>query len=168
MLNQVLMSLLNKSLKPTYKVWVYTSSSEFNAAQIEQINQLAHSFTSSWESHGDPVIGGIEILYNRFVFIYADDCDGHLCGRAQDAQVRFIKELESNLNLELLNRMNIAYKMAHKSIEVLPMTQFSALLKTIENSNDLIVYDNTVANFSDFETKWELPIAQTWMARLLN
>lgn len=162
------MSLLNKSLKPTNKVWVYTSSKEFNAAQIDQINQMAHSFSSTWKSHGALVIGGIEVLYNRFVFIYADDCDGHLCGRAQDAQVRFIKELESSLNLELLNRMNIAYKIAYKTIEVLPMPQFSALLKTIENSNDLIVYDNTVANFSEFESKWELPITQTWMARLLN
>lgn len=162
------MSLLNKLLKPTYKVWVYTSSTEFNANQIEQINQLADSFTGSWESHGSPVIGGIEILYNRFIFIYADECAGNLCGRAQDAQVRFIKDVESNLKLELLNRMNIAYKIAHKSIEVLPMTQFSTFVKTLDNSDELIVYDNTVANYSEFESKWELPISQTWMSRLLN
>jgi hypothetical protein len=160
------MLLSNNTLKPTYKVWVYTSSNAFTSENVDQIYQFAQQFLSSWESHGAPVIGGIEILYNRFVVIYADDCDGHLCGRAQDAQVRFIKEIEPILGVSLMNRMFVAFKTDKGEVEVLPVSEFSSYVKTIANNGDLTVFDNTITSISEFNSKWETNLSNTWMARL--
>ena len=37
-----------------------------------------------------------------------------MCGRAVDAQVRFVKELDEQLNLDLLNRSKIAFNINEK------------------------------------------------------
>lgn len=160
------MLLLNKTIKPSTKVWIYTSHSSLETSQIEQLNGLAQQFINSWESHGAPVIGGIEILYNRFVVIYADDCDGHLCGRAQDAQVRFIKEIEPILGVSLMNRMLVAYKTDKGEVEVLPMNEFSSYIKTKADNANITVFDNTITSMGEFNSKWETSLSNTWMARL--
>jgi hypothetical protein len=160
------MLLLNKTIKPSTKVWIYTSQSALQATQLEQLNALSQTFLNSWESHGAPVEGGIEILYNRFVVVYADDYDGHLCGRAQDAQVRFIKEIEPILGVSLMNRMLVAYKTDKGEVEALPMSEFSSYVKTIANNGDLTVFDNTITSIGEFNSKWETNLSNTWMARL--
>ena len=100
-----------KEFKSTDKVWIYTSSEAFSDAQIAIIDGYATNFLHGWESHGASVKGTVKILYKRFILIAADDCDGSMCGRAQDAQVKLMKALEEELQISLLDRMLIAFKM---------------------------------------------------------
>jgi hypothetical protein len=157
----------NPNYRTTDKVWIYSAAVAFTAEQISVISKISTAFLNQWESHGSPVRGGVEILYNQFVVVIADDCDGHLCGRAQDAQVRLIKELEEVTGCTLLNRMLVGYRNASNEVQVTTLQQFSTLLQSVDEPEKIIVFDNTVTSYGDFLTRWETGVVNTWMNRLL-
>ncbi|MEK6615549.1 MAG: hypothetical protein AABZ32_05485, partial [Bacteroidota bacterium] len=95
---------------PHSRVWIYQSSQEFTPAQLKTVEELKNVFLRQWESHGNPVKGKIETLHNRFIVVMIDESDEKSCGRSVDASIRFMKELEQELNVSLLNRMLVAYK----------------------------------------------------------
>jgi hypothetical protein len=157
----------NPNYRPSDKVWIYTSDRPLTENQLSIIKDLSGTFLNQWESHGAPVRGGIEVLYDHFLVVIADHCDGHLCGRAQDAQVRLMKELEEAAKCSLLNRMLIGYKSAQNEVTVSTLQQFSTALQAYEKPEKLIVFDATVTNYGDFVSRWETELNTTWMSRLL-
>jgi hypothetical protein len=158
----------NPNYRTSDKVWIYTSPAPFSEDQQLLLKKLSETFLNQWESHGAAVRGGVEVLYNHFIIVIADNCDGHLCGRAQDAQVRLMKEMEEAAQCSLLNRMLIGYKLSNSAVKVNTLQDFGTYLQTIENPDKLIVFDTTVTNYGDFVTRFEAPLSTTWMNRFLS
>ena len=152
--------------KATDKIWIYTSSVEFSDSQIAIIDGYATNFLHGWESHGSSVKGTVKILFKRFILIAADDCDGSMCGRAQDAQVNLMKALEAELQISLFDRMIIAFKNDEGKVDVTPMNNFQELLASNTFSKDTIVFNNMITHVGEFAEKWEVPVRDSWHAQL--
>ncbi len=155
-----------ENFKATDKIWIYTSSVEFSNEQINIIDGYATNFLHGWESHGASVKGTIKILYKRFIAIAADDCDGSMCGRAQDAQVKLIKALEEELNISLLDRMLIAFRNESGKIEAVPMIEFQNLLSADKVNSNTIVFNNMITQVGEFD-KWEVPVQESWHQQII-
>ncbi len=156
-----------KDFKPTDKIWIYTSSEEFSDEQINIIDGYATNFLHGWESHGASVKGTVKILYKRFILVAADDCDGSMCGRAQDAQVKLMKALEEELSVSLLDRMLIAFKNDEGKVDVTTMNNFQDLLASKTFTEDTIVFNNMITVVGDFD-KWEVPVKDSWHNNLIT
>ena len=155
------------SFKESDKVWIYTSSVEFTEEQINIIDGYATNFLHAWESHGARVNLTIKILYKRFIAIAADDCDGSMCGRAQDAQVNLIKQLEQELKISLLDRMLLAYRDENKLIRVVSMPEFQKLVESKSVSDETVVFNNMITLVGEFN-KWEVPASESWHKQLIS
>ena len=155
-----------ENFKESDKVWIYTSNVEFTEEQINVIDGYATNFLHGWESHGASVKGTIKILYKRFIAIAADDCDGSMCGRAQDAQVNLIKQLEQELKISLLDRMLLAYRDENKLIRVVSMSDFQKLVQDKAISQETVVFNNMITLVGEFD-KWEVPASGSWHAQLI-
>jgi hypothetical protein len=154
--------------KASDKVWVYTSPQKFSQEQKDTILSSAQHFLNSWESHGDKVKGEIGIAYDHFVIIIADDCGGSMCGRAQDAQMRFIKEVGEEIGQDLTDRMQLAYKVAEDAVAVKPMPAFKAEIANGGINGDTVVFNNMVTTYGEFGDKWEVPLVESWHKQLLG
>lgn len=157
------------NFKASDKVWIYTSPLRFTAEQKDIILRRADEFLKGWESHGSLVKGEIGVLYDHFIVVIADDCDGDMCGRAQDAQIRFIKELGIELGLDLTNRMQLAYRLeeSDRSITVKEMALFKKEIQAGRIGANTIVFNNMITTVGEFESKWEVPASESWHAQLL-
>jgi hypothetical protein len=153
--------------KPSDKIWIYTSNEEFSDEQISIIDGYATNFLHAWESHGASVKGTVKILHKRFILVAADDCDGSMCGRAQDAQVKLIKALEEELDITLLDRMLIAFKNDEGKVDVTSMNNFQELLKSKTFSEDTIVFNNMITLVGEFDM-WEVPVKESWHNNLIS
>ena len=91
------------------KVWLYQCSRPLQKAEITAIRNVAEEFLSDWESHGIPVEGAIDVVKDHFIRIAAFTDEPSMCGRAQDAQVNFVKEIELKLSLVLTDRLELAF-----------------------------------------------------------
>lgn len=157
------------SFKSSDKVWVYTSPDKLTSEQKALVLQRAKDFLNGWESHGSAVKGEIAIVYDHFIVIMADNCDGSMCGRAQDAQVRFIKEIGAELGFDLTNRMQLAYRV-EESDDLISVKEMAAFKKEIEAGRigeQTIVFNNMVTTVGEFESSWEVELTKSWHAQLL-
>lgn len=154
---------IHNELNNNSKTWCYTSNKPFTSSQINTIKQLSQTFLDQWESHGKKVKGSIQIVNSQFIVIMADPCGDDMCGRAQDASIRLIKELEQELGLVLMDRANVAIEYAGK-IEVKSFVDIRRDLTNNLLSEDTIFYDGLINTKEDFEKSWKRPIKGSWLA----
>lgn len=146
------------------KLWMYQSSRPLTNQEKELFNASSEAFLSSWESHGIPVQGSIDLINDHFIRVAAYTDEPSMCGRAQDAQVRLAKELEQLLGIELTNRMLVAFEDGGE-VTSSSVSELDDLVKRGEITTETIVFNNLVNSKADFEKNWKLPIKETWLER---
>lgn len=153
-------------LSDNSKVWIYTAERNFTESESQFIVQKSNDFIAQWESHGSAVKGHIEIRYNRFIFIYADDQGDTLCGRATDTSVRFIKDLESSLSISLMDRTLIAYKEI-ETVQTVSFLEFQSMIAEGNITEESIIFNNLITSKVDL-INWETTPQNSWHKQLFS
>ena len=148
------------------KVWVYQSDRHLDKDEENYLRVKLDDFVSEWESHGNLLKGTFDIFHNLFVVFFVDEQGDTMCGRAQDASVNMMKQLEQELELTFLDRMVQSYQKGDQA-EVLKVNDFATLLADKEIDENTIVYNNMVTTKIDFDTKWEVPLKDSWHKQFL-
>ncbi|ARV06288.1 ABC transporter ATPase [Polaribacter sp. SA4-10] len=155
-----------KNLPNNSRVWIYQSDREFTKKEIEFISAKAEDFINQWTRHGDDLKGSFTIKYNQFLVLAVDESFNNVSGCSIDSSVRFIKELENELKLDLMNKMNITFK-DDKNINLVKMSDFQQFAKDKKVTSETIVFNNMVGTKEDFESHWEVPAKESWHKRFL-
>ena len=146
---------------PQSKVWVYQSNREFTPSETAEIQVKLQNFADSWLAHGLKLNARAEILYNFFIVLTVDQGQAPSTGCSIDASVRMLREIENDYGVDLFNRFNMAYKQDDKVL-VTDKETFETLISINKITPSTIVFNNMVQNLADFETKWEVPFADSW------
>ena len=149
------------SFSPQSRVWVYQSNREFSASEVTEIQEKLNAFTTQWQAHGHQLKAKAEIIHNFFIVITVDETASNVTGCSIDASVRVLKEIETQYNLDLFNRFNMAYMVDNKVFS-LNKEDFETLVSIKKITPDTIVFNNMVQTLEEFETKWQVPFAQSW------
>ena len=149
------------------KVWIYPSSRKFYANEIDEIQEKITSFLNNWKSESDAFQSSYQLLYNRFIILFADDSESKLTLKDIDDSVAFILQLQQEYNVELLDKMNVCFKQG-EFVQYKELKDFKTLLKNRAITGKTIVFDNLVSNKIDFEEVWEIPIEESWYNRFLK
>jgi hypothetical protein len=155
-----------KNLPNNSRVWIYQSEREFNQKEIEIISAKAEEFINSWTRHGDNLKGSFTIKYNQFLVLAVDESFNNVSGCSIDSSVRFVQQLEKELQLDLMNKMNITFK-DNETINLVKLSDFQQFAKDKKISLETIVFNNMVNTKEDFENNWEIPAKQSWHKRFL-
>ena len=155
-----------KNLPNNSRVWIYQSDREFNAKEVAFIAEKAEDFINQWTRHGDDLKGSFTVKYNQFLVLAVDESFNNVSGCSIDSSVRFIKELENELKLDLMNKMNVTFK-DNDNINVVKLFDFQKFAKEQKVTADTIVFNNMVNTKADFETNWEIPAKESWHKRFL-
>jgi len=144
------------------KVWVYQSSSELTNEDLSQISEIGDFFLNQWESHNLPVKGSLDVYNNRFIVISAFSDEDAMCGRAQDSQMKLIKELEEVVEGKLTDRMLVFYE-ENSEIKSFHFSDLNTLLSESKITTDTIIYNSLVASKKEFESSWKEGLKNTWL-----
>ncbi len=155
-----------KKLPNNSRVWIYQSDREFTNKEVEFISSKAEGFINQWTRHGDDLKGSFTIKYNQFLVLAVDESFNNVSGCSIDSSVRFVKELENELQLDLMNKMNITFK-DNEHINLVKLPDFQRFVKEKKITSETIVFNNMVSTKEDFETNWEVPAKQSWHKRFL-
>lgn len=155
-----------KELPPNSRVWVYQANREFTTQELEIINNKAKVFIENWTRHGDDLKGSFLVKYNQFIVVAVDESFNNVSGCSIDASVRFIKELEGELKLDLMDKMNVSFKDGNH-INIVKLSDFQQYAKAQKITSNTIVFNNMVNTKDDFETKWEVAASDSWHKRFL-
>ena len=108
-----------------------------------------------------PLKAGVTILEYHFIIIALDETKNGASGCSIDTLQNKIQELEKELSVSLLNRLNVFCRV-DDTIKCIPTT------KLAENANkDTLFYDLTIQK-KDELSNWLKPIKEGWCINLLN
>jgi hypothetical protein len=155
-----------KNLPGNSRVWIYQSNREFTQKEIDFITEKATAFINNWTRHGDDLKGSFTIKYHQFLVLAVDENFNNVSGCSIDASVRFIKQLEAVLKVDLMNKMNVTFKHG-EHINMVKLADFQQFAKDKKITDETIVFNNLVSTKEDFENNWEIPAKQSWHQRFL-
>ncbi|WP_299061656.1 ABC transporter ATPase [uncultured Polaribacter sp.] len=155
-----------KNLPNNSRVWIYQSDREFTAKEIAFISEKAVDFINQWTRHGDDLKGSFTIKYNQFLVLAVDESFNNVSGCSIDSSVRFIKELENELQLDLMNKLNVTFK-DNENVNLVKLSDFQRFAKEQKVTSETIVFNNMVNTKADFENNWEIAAKDSWHKRFL-
>ncbi|HKC68427.1 MAG TPA: ABC transporter ATPase [Bacteroidia bacterium] len=150
----------------TNRVWVYLSNKPFDEQIENNLKTDVQNFLSGWNAHGKALMASAEILHHHFIIIKADEEQYSASGCSIDKQFQFIKETEKKYNLNLLDRLLVAYK-KDNSVFVAHSSKIPQLLADGVVNENTIVFNTTLANEDEFKTAFEIPLKQSWLNKFL-
>jgi len=155
-----------ESLSETAKVWVYPASRKFYKNEVAEVEEKIKSFVSQWKEGDAGFKAAYRFLHDRFVIVAVEDSKTPLTNQDLDQVVGFILQLQSEYELELLDRMNVCFKQG-EFVQYKDIKEFKKLLKNKSVSTKTIVFDNLIQTKEELEHFWEVPITESWYNRFL-
>ena len=143
------------------RIWIYASDQKLTNKQEEYIIKSISDHLQNWEAHKEPLTAGVTILENHFIVVALDESKNGASGCSIDTLQNTIQEIEKELSVSLLNRLNVFCRV-DDTIKCIPTT------KLAENANkDTLFYDLTIQK-KDELSNWLKPIKEGWCINLLN
>lgn len=146
------------------RIWIYTLSKELTNEQLTDFKIKCLEFVNSWTAHEVKLDASYELVNNRLLIFKVNEDSYNASGCSIDKQVRFIKEQEQVLNIELLNRMLVAYEQ-NSELQITHQSKIKELVLSGDITKDTLVYDNTITSSDALVSSWKVPLGQTWLSK---
>ena len=146
------------------KIWIYQSNRKFSDEEFAEIETDLKTFVDSWAAHGTSLEASYQLKYNRFIILAVNQEVQNTTGCSIDSSVQFIQSLEQKYDVDLLDKMNVTFKLgehvAHKTL-----IDFKKMAKDKAVTENTIVFNNLVNTIEDWNDNWEVPAGESWHSR---
>jgi len=153
-----------ENLPEESKIWIYQSNRKFSEEEFAEIEKDLQVFVENWAAHGTSLEASFQLKYNRFIILAVNQEVQTATGCSIDSSVAFIQTLEKKYDVDLLDKMNVTFKLgehvAHK-----PLIDFKKMAKDKAVTANTIVFNNLVNNIAEYNESWEVPAADSWHSR---
>lgn len=159
--------LLPEDFHADSRVWIYQSNRLFTMGEALQIETMLEGFTNQWKSHGNEVKGYANLLFGQFVVIMADESASEVSGCSTDSSVRVVKDIERAFNVNMFDRLLLAFVVKNK-VQMLPMSQLQYALTQGFIDADTPYFNNLVQTKQELESNWIIPVRNSWLAKKIQ
>ena len=159
--------LLPKEFNADSRVWIYQSNRLFSLSEALEIEDRLHEFVQQWQSHGVPVKGYGNLFFGQFILLMADETATGVSGCSTDSSVRLIKQIESDLKVQLFDRQSLAFVSKNK-VELVPLSQVDYAAENHFIEADTLYFNNTIQTKEELENRWIIPIKESWLSKKIQ
>jgi hypothetical protein len=153
-----------ESLPDDSKIWIYQSNRKFSDLEIQEMESELKLFIDNWTSHGQSLEASFVTRYNRFIIIAVNQEVQAATGCSIDASVQLIQNLEQKYSVDLLDKMNVTFKVG-EHVAFKPLIEFKKLAKEKAVSENTIVFNNLLNTLGEWKDFWEVPASDSWHNR---
>lgn len=146
------------------KVWIFQSNRSLTDTEQSNVQEQLSNFLSQWTAHGADLKAGFEFQYKRFIIVGLDQHLNTATGCSIDSLIHFIQNLEKELSIDLLDKMNVSFKQG-EFVAYKNLIDFKLMAKKKSVSPKTIVFNNLVVDKEDYQKNWEVPASESWHAR---
>lgn len=151
------------------RIWIYQADRILDGQEQQRILERLESFTAQWRAHGKELAAKAEIRHDAFVIITVDDTVAPPTGCSIDKSVHLLKEIETELGVGLFDRMKVAYRRwPGGDLHIASREEFQQLIDTGQLTVESRVFNNLIESYADLDNAWEVPIAESWHARVFD
>ncbi len=159
--------LLDSTFSADSRVWIYQANRVFSLQEALDIEDMLNEFASQWKSHGTPVKGAGYLFFGQFIILMADETATGVSGCSTDSSVRLVKDIEQKFNVNMFDRMTLAFAVKDK-IQLLPLAQLQYAADNGFIDSDTLYFNNLVETKKQLEDKWIIPLKESWLKNRLK
>ena len=145
------------------RVWVYQSNRMFSLSEALEIEEKLQDFAKEWNSHGSPVKSYANLFFGQFIILMADETHVKIGGCSTDSSQRFIKNIQKDYNVNLLDRQMLAFIIKEK-VQLLPLSQVNYSIENDFITPDTLYFNNTILTKRELLNNWIIPVKESWLA----
>jgi hypothetical protein len=149
------------TLPDSSRIWLYASEKALTPEQQNHILNFIAEHLKGWNAHKVPLTAGVTILENHFIVVALDETINGASGCSIDTLQKTIQELENDLSISLMNRLNVFCKI-DEEIQCIPTFKLGSVA-----NNETLFYDLTIQKKSEINT-FIKPIKEGWCAHILQ
>ena len=149
------------------RIWVYQSNREFTSKEVSEVSSKLGDFVNGWRRHGEDLKASFTIKYNQFIILGVDENFNDVSGCSIDASVHTIKSLEQEFDLDLMNKLNVAFRVG-ENINTVSLASFQNFVKEDKITSETIVFNNMIQSKLELTTNWEVLAGKSWHHRFLK
>ena len=160
-------NLIDPSLSPDSKVWVYQSNRIFSLGEALDVETMLNNFAASWKSHGFAVKAAAYLFFGQFIVLIADEKATGVSGCSTDSSVRLIKDIGAKFGVELFDRTTLAFVVKDK-LQLLPLSQLQYAIDNGFINPESLYFNNTIVTKKELEENWIVPVKDSWLTRRIT
>lgn len=145
------------------KIFLYPSSKKFYTELLTQIQDKVQEFTEQWSTSNNIDVG-FKVEHQRFIIIGINPNQA-ITTSIIDELVSFIFKLQSEHEIELLDKLNVCFKQG-EFVQYKEVKEFKKLIKNKSVNKNTLVFNNLINTKEELESDWELPAEDTWYSRM--
>lgn len=156
--------LIPQDFDDNSRVWVYQSNRQFSITEAVQIEEQLENFSNEWNSHGSLLRSYANLFFGQFIILMVDESQVKIGGCSTDASLRFIKNLEKDYNINLLDRQLLAFIIKEK-IQLIPLSILNSSIESDTVTADTPYFNNTILTKKQLLNNWIIPVRESWLAQ---
>lgn len=149
------------------RIWIYQADAHLSPKEESHIIENGKAFTEHWAAHGNELMADIHVLLGHFIVIVLDEQVEAASGCSIDKSMRFILELQREMDVSFTNRLISAFYIDNH-VRLYPYAAVKNALESGEIKPDSLVFDNTIQTVKDLKNNWLKPLKDTWLRKLLE
>ncbi|MFC4872347.1 hypothetical protein [Negadavirga shengliensis] len=153
-----------EQMPPSARIWIYQSDRPFEEQEKTWIISKLVGFCNQWNTHGVSMPTSFEIKHNQFVIMAVDESKGGASGCSIDSSIRVLREIENELQLNLLDSGKISY-FGKDKIKVAMFPEIKKHIQEGELQAESKVFNPSVNKKADLDKDWVVPANQSWLKR---
>ncbi|RPD49227.1 hypothetical protein DNI29_00015 [Hymenobacter sediminis] len=146
------------------RIWIYQAERPFTAAEVAVLQPALQQFAEEWTSHGRTLAASAEIRHQQFLVIGLDEAVADASGCSIDASVRFVRSIEEQLQIQLLDKAKLAFLLNDK-VHLLDRRELRTAVAQGLLRPETPYFDNTISSVGQLQAAWPAPAAATWLTR---
>jgi hypothetical protein len=156
-----------QNLPDESRTWVFGANHTLSEKQSQDLMPEVDRFLASWNAHGAPLTVGRDLKYGRFLTVAVDQSTAGASGCSIDGLFRTLKSLEPKLGASLVTSGLIFFCDKNGSIQSVDRSTFTQLGADGQIARDTKVFDPTVTTLREWRARFELPLRDSWHAKLI-
>ncbi|MEO8961383.1 MAG: hypothetical protein ABI325_05855 [Ginsengibacter sp.] len=156
--------LIPKDFANNSRVWVYQSNRSFTIDETPALEKILENFSEEWHSHGSAVKSYAGLFFEQFIVLMADETNVKVGGCSTDTSLRFIKNIEQEFKIQLLDRKLLAF-IVNDKIHLIPLGDLNFVIDGGSIQSDTFYFNNTILTKKELLTQWIIPVKDSWLAK---
>ena len=153
-------------LAPESRMWIYQANRVLTNEEAELVSTKLKAFCDQWLAHGHPLKTSFKIEYNLFLILAVDENVSGASGCSIDGSVRMLKEFQTQLGIDFLDRSNIAF-LVDNTLVLHKLADLKRLFNEGILTGKSASFNNALTLKHELETKWIEKASESWLSKYL-
>lgn len=149
------------------RIWIYQADRQISADEQSIASEALTNFCTRWTAHSKALKATFTIFYDRFVVLAVDENAHQASGCSIDSSVHFITQLGNQLNINFLDRSQVAFLIDEK-IVTYSLPDIREKITSGKIQADDLVFNNNILVKNELNTSWLVPVKQSWAKKYLK